>query len=365
MPDTRRSGRGPALAAAAAAVLALSPLPAPAQAAGPVGPGVSPIVTFDPDRGMISRPPTRRPMTAAELKLAQQRAQGVWQAFQGAPAFTQPGTRSSYLTSWAVIDPIAGRQLEQHFIAYWSDPRDTRRHADGAFYGVMGGAHQLLWVEVNRLPNPQVAPDHKTRGDFSRTVRMPAGEVYVHAAPRQLGELAGGIVYPNTIVFTPDRRGLYAPAPLGPLLDAELARVRKRVAEQAQLSAQALQQLQASMTPEAVAQRRAKREAAWARETRDPAAMARRLDAAHRTDEADLQRQQERLAVPAVRDPKSTYWGPRLLLEVLEAQAATLDAAARQAPACGRVDPAFGTDGTLNVRFVPLAGAGADCVPMV
>ena len=119
------------------------------------------------------------------------------------------------------------------------------------------------------------------------------------------------------------------------------------------------------MTAEAVARRRAKREAAWAREARDPAAMARRLDAAERTDESDYQRQKERLGVPAVRDPKSVYWGPRLLLQALEAQAATLDAAARQAAACGSIDPAFGSDGTLNVRYVALAGAGPGCVPMV
>lgn len=335
-----------------------------AATATPIGAGMSPIVTFDPDRGMISRPPTKRALTAGELKLARERAQGVWEAIKVAPAFNQPGDRSSYLTSWAVIDP-QGSALQQSFTAYWSDPRDTRQHKDGAYYGVMGGAHTLLYLWTNEVPSPGHVSDGKTRGDFGRTGHVAGKEVVYFAQPRVLGELAGGTVYQDMIVFTREPKPIFAPAPLGALLDIEIARMSKWVADQDRGNAESLRQLEASMTPEAVAQRRAKREAAWARETRDPLAMSKRLDAAHRTDEWDYQRQRERLGGPAKRDPLSTYWAPRLLLESLQAHAATLDASARQAPACARLDGTYGSSSSFSVRYVALATAGPDCVPMV
>jgi hypothetical protein len=69
-----------------------------------VGPGISPIVTFDPDRGMISRPPTRRALTAAELKLARERADRRREAVKSSPSFANPRGPATCLTSWAVID---------------------------------------------------------------------------------------------------------------------------------------------------------------------------------------------------------------------------------------------------------------------
>nr|MCU0921025.1 hypothetical protein [Burkholderiaceae bacterium] len=112
-----------------------------------VGPGMSPIVTFDPDRGMISRLPTRRALTAAELKLARERAERMWEAVKSSPNFANPQGLATYLTSWAVIDEQG--MFSQNYRAYWSAPRDVRRHNDGALYGVMGGAHQLLYFDTN------------------------------------------------------------------------------------------------------------------------------------------------------------------------------------------------------------------------
>lgn len=348
-----------------AALVGIAPANATyAATPAPVGPGMSPVVTFDPDRGMISRPPTKRALTAKELKLARERAQGVWDAFKVAPAFNQPGERTTYLTSWAVIDPN-GTTLRQSFTAYWSDPRDTRQHKDGAYYGAMGGAHSLLYLWTNEAPSPGHVSDGKTRGDFGRTGREAGKEVFYFAQPRVLGELAGGTVYQDMIVFTRDRKPIFAPVPLGALLDIEIARMSKWVVDQELVSGDSLRQLEASMTPEAVIQRRAKRQAAWARETRDPVAMSKRLDAAHRTDEWDYQRQRERLGVPSLRDPKSTYWAPRMLLESLQAHAASLDPAARKAPACARLDSTYGTSSAFSVRYEALATADSNCVPMV
>jgi hypothetical protein len=77
MNRTRAAERSSAVSVALLAFVAWLHGAALAQPIGPggrqdgalgVGPGMSPIVTFDPDRGMISRPPTRRALTAAELQ---------------------------------------------------------------------------------------------------------------------------------------------------------------------------------------------------------------------------------------------------------------------------------------------------------
>lgn len=349
--------------AVAAVLFASVAVPYGAVLAQPAGPGLSPIVTFDPDRGMISRPPTKRPLTAAELKLARERAERMWEAVKASPSFSKPQGLSTYLTSWAVIDEHGG--FNQSFTAYWSDPRDVRRHKDGAFYGVMGGAHQLLYFETNFVFGDHYLVDPATRGNFSRRVGSERRIDGVFAAPRVFGEIGGGTIYQDVIVFTRDGRSALEPAPLGPLLEGEIARLRKLIADTDAGNARTLAQLEASMTPQAVAERRARREERFRKDRprADAAALAREMEAAARSDEYDYQRQKERLTAPATRDPHSVYWGPRLALEAHEQRLAGLDAAGRTAPACGRVDPAFAVDN--QVRYELVSAAGADCVPMV
>lgn len=322
-----------------------------------IGPGMSPIVTWDPDRGMISRPPTKRPLTATETGQARARADAFWTAYARTRAFSQPGDLSTHLDSWAVVNDAG--LIEQSLTAYWSRPFDTRRHKDGAWYGAMGGAHYLMYLYTNFGLPAHYVEDADTRGNFGRDA--PDGTRYF-AQPRQFGEIGGGTLYADTIVFTRDGRSALAPAPLGTLLDIEADRLKKWIADQDKHAGQALLQLEASMTPEAIAQRRAKRESIWARETRDPAALAKRLDAAHKTDEWDTQRQRERLAPGSgSRDPTSTYWAPRLALEKVEAQRNALTD--RATPACGRVDPEFGHQTGFNVRYEAVGAPG--CIPMM
>ena len=114
---------------------------------------------------------------------------------------------------------------------------------------------------------------------------------------------------------------------------------------------------------------RARRAEVWARETKDPAAMERRLDAADRSDESGYVRDRARLVPPAegsaaARDPRNPIVAPRLALQQLQERLASLDAAGRAAPACGRKDTAFPTH--LQVRFEPMVEGQAPrgCVPM-
>jgi len=351
------------LAAVSAALIAALAVPSGLPLAQPIGPGLSPIVTFDPDRGMISRPPTRRPLAAAELKLARERAERMWEAVKASSSFANPKGLTTYLTSWAVIDEHGG--FNQNYRAYWSEPRDVRRHKDGAYYGVMGGAHQLLYFETNFIPGDHYLVDPATRGNFSRGVANEGRIDGVFAAPRVFGEIGGGTIYQDVIVFTRDGRSALEPAPLGPLLEGEIARLRKRIADTDAGNERALAQLDASMTPQAIAERRARREERFRKDRprADAATMAREMDAAARSDEYDYQRQKERMAVPPTRDPRSVYWGPRLALEAHEQRLASLDGTGRNAAACGRVDPAFAIDN--QVRYDLASAGGADCVPMV
>ena len=104
--------------------------------------------------------------------------------------------------------------------------------------------------------------------------------------------------------------GILEPATLGPVLVGEIARYQKIIADLNRGTKSSLEQLEASMTPEAKAERRAKRAERWKTQFRNPATLASELDAADRSDEADYQRQKERLTPPAVRDPKSVYGAP-------------------------------------------------------
>lgn len=197
--------------------------------------------------------------------------------------------------------------FSQNYRAYGSAPREVRRHNDGALYGVMGGAHQLLYFDTNFIPCDHTLADPATRGNFSRSVTVDGRVGTLFGTPRVFGEIGGGTIDQDIIVFTRDGRGALEPAPLGPLLEAELARLRKGIADADAAHARALEQLEASMTPQAIAERRARREERFRKDRprADAETMAREIDAAARSDEFDYQRQKERLAVPPTRDPRS------------------------------------------------------------
>lgn len=327
------------------------------------GPGMSPIVTWDPEAvyGGVARPASLRPMTAAELKLSRERADALYAALKGVPVFAQPTRHATFMTSWAHLEP--GPVLQQQFVVYWGAPRDTRRRADGAYFGVMGGALELLYIDANRVPAGD-KPGAEGRQDFDRAIQERGRDVVLFAEPRVHGQAGGGTVYGSYWVATRDGRPALAPVPLGLLLELDVAPLKKRVADTERSFANSLRELEASMTPEASAARRAKRANAWARETKDPDAMTRRLDAAERSDQADYERQKARLTPPPTPDVNNPHWKAKLALQALEQSLAGLDAAGRNAPACGTLDPAFGTD--LAVRWHAVGpDAPAGCQPML
>lgn len=336
-----------------------------AQGAANVGVELSPRVAWEPD-GPDTRAVGLRRLNSAEVKLAQQRAAGLYEAFVASPSFRTPRDRAHHVASYAGIeapgeDPRAGKPvLQQTVVVTWSVPRDVRRRADGALVGVLGGAHDMLFFELNYLPRPDHLLDRAT-SDFSRGVRNGHHGGYF-AQPRVLGQVGGGTVYAEAVVFTRDGSNPLAPAPLGPLLDLEIERLAKVVADTERGSAQRIREAEQSMTPERVAERRAKRETLWSRETRDPARLAQRLDAAHRTDLEDLERTRREFSIPAQPDPRHRYWGPKLALEAARARAAAPGAGGRDQPACARLEPGF--QPAYAVRF-EAAGSAPDCVPMV
>lgn len=340
------------------------PLQASPQGTSPaVGPGVSPVVTWDAAAvyGSAAQAPTLRKLQPAELQRARQRASQFFDALLPVPEFSHPRTEATYLTSFAVVEE-PGRVL-QEFVAYASNPRDVRRRADGALWGVMGGSHRLLFMYLNRPPGADKLAEREHNA-YARQVGLGETTHGYFVAPRTWAEVGGGRVHGGYLVITRDGQPALVPAPLGTLLQADIATHRKTVADLERGWAASLRELAASMTPEAIVARRAKREARWKTETRDPAALARRLDAAERTDEVDTERQRERMTPPEQRDPKSVYWGPRLALQTLEQQLASLDAGTAQAAACGWRDTRFHPG--QDVRWAaagPTAPAG--CLPMV
>ena len=183
------------------------------------------------------------------------------------------------------------------------------------------------------------------------------------AQPRTFGQVGGGTFYNEMLVITRDGRPVLEPAPVGPLLEGEIARFRKIITDIDRGMKSSLDQLEASMTPQAKAERRARRADRWKAQFRNPGTLESELDAADKSDESDYQPQKARLSPPATRDPKSVYWGPRLALEAIEKRLASLDATGRKGGACGRVDQAFSAEN--GVRFEPVGSGGAGCVPMV
>jgi hypothetical protein len=334
-----------------------------AAAQGLTQPGMSPIVTWNPTSvyGANAGPPTARPMTPAELKLSKERAERYFQALQGVPVFAQPDRHATHLDSWATV--TAEGVLAQQTVAYWSRPADARRRADGAVWGVMGGAHELLFTDTNRPPNAANLKEREHNA-FDRGIAVGAAHKGYFVEPRVFGRIGGATVYSGYLIALRDGSSALAPAALGALLAIDIEMLKKRLADNETGFASALRELDAAMTPAAVAARRARREAAWATETRDPAAMATRLDTAARTDEADHERQKAYRTAPTTPDPRNVHWGPRMALQALEQQLAALDKAGRNAAACGHLDNAFPSD--LAVRWAAAGpNAPVGCRPMV
>lgn len=336
-----------------------------AQAAA-VGAELSRGVSWEP-YGPDTRSVGVRRLNPAEVRLARQRADGFYAAFIAARSFSMPRDRAHSVISYAAIERpretnrSTAPVLQQTISAYWSVPRDMRRNPDGVLTPKLGGSHEGLSFELNYVPKAEQLADRATAGDFNR-----GGSDLRHggyfAKPRVLGEMGGGTVYADVIVLTRDGSSVLEPAPIGELLDLEIVRLTKRVAEIERGFAENNRSAEASMTPEKVAERRAKRAAAWQRETRDASAMTQRLDAAHRTDLADVERTRASFTIPKDPDPRHAYWGLKLALNAAEQLAASLGTPGRRQPACARVEPGFLSGN--GVRFV-VAGSTADCVPMM
>jgi hypothetical protein len=330
-----------------------------AQAPPPLTPQMSPIVTWDAERD-ISRPPTKRPLTAAELKAARARADRFFDLVKATPTFSQPAKHVTLVTAWPVV--LDDGALSERFYAYRSAPADVRIRPDGSLWPKMGGAHTVLFFQTNY---PPLASHLEDRGveRFSRTIEGDGAAYDVFSQPRTFAEVGGGTLYNGLLVITRDGRSILEPAPLGPILAGEIARYQKSIADLDRGTKSSLEQLEASMTPQAKAERRAKRAERWKTQFRNPATLASELDAADKSDEADYQRQKERLTPPAMRDPKSVYWGYRLALEALETRLASLDEAGRRGGACGRMDPVFSPQN--GARFEPAAAGSTGCGPIV
>ena len=351
------------VAAASACVLAAA---AWAQVTADVGVESSPGVAW-----MAHGPDTRaagvRPLGPAEVRLAQQRAAGFHAAFRASASFRTPRDRAHLVTSSAAVEPPAGGSrarapvLQQSIVAYWTVPRDARRRPDGVLTPLLGGAHDLVYFETNLLPRADQLVDRATAGEFTRGVTA-GGQGGFFAQPRVLGLLGGGTVFADVVVFTRDGSDLVEPAPIGALLDFEIERLQSVVAQTEQASGERIKEAEDQMTPARVAERRAARELAWQRETRDPVLLAQRLDAAHRTDLTALERTRKDFVIPAQPDPRHRYWAPKLALEAARTLAASLTPGGRTQPACGLVEPGY--LGSHGVRFV-VAGTAPNCIPMV
>jgi hypothetical protein len=337
-----------------------------AKPAANVGAELSPGVAWEP-HGPLTRAVGLRRLNPAEVRLAQQRAAGFYAAFKASPSFSTPRDRAHLVTSSAAIEPPwesnrAKAPILQHSVtAYWTVPRDVRRQPDGVLTPVLGGAHDLVYFETNFVPRADQLVDRETAGDFTRGVSDGRHGGYF-AQPRVLGQLGGGTVYADVIVLTRDGSSVLVPAPIGALLDIEIERLSKVVVETERGSAERIKEAEAGMAPDKVAERRAKREQVWQRETRDPAQLAQRLDAAHRSDLSDLERTRRDFSIPAQPDPRHRFWGPKLALDAAQKLNAALGATGRNQPACGRTEPGFAS--YHAVRF-EVAGSVPNCVPMV
>ncbi|MDX2183467.1 MAG: hypothetical protein SFW08_05720 [Gemmatimonadaceae bacterium] len=355
----------PAVFFAAALAAFAGSTPVLAQSA-PVGPELSPGVSWEP-HGPYTRAVGMRRLNEAEVKLAKSRSDGFYKAFISSVHFRTPKDRAHLVVSAASIDAPDMRNGARSPVlllgvgAYWSVPRDVRRLKGGILAPKLGGAHDLQFFYPNRVPTAEELEDRFTFPDFSRHVVGQTPKGYF-AQPKEFGTIGGGSVFADVLVFTRDGRSVLEPAPLGALLDIEIARLDTIVRQNADIERDRLAEAEASLAPDQVEARRAKREAVWKRETPNAQVLAKRLADAHRSDLAEVERVRRDVAPLAVPNPRHRTSGPQLALATLRRLAASLDAAGRAQPACARKDPEFIS--SAAVRFEPL-GSTPDCVPMV
>ncbi|MDZ7652727.1 MAG: hypothetical protein U5L03_09360 [Burkholderiaceae bacterium] len=174
----------------------------------------------------------------------------MFDALKVVPAVNRPTDRATLMTSLARTD--SATVSNQSFTPCWSSPRDVRRGKDGVLRQVLGGAHSLLYFDTTLVPSGGTLVDRVTRGDFSRSGEDGRADVYF-AAPRSLGGLAGGTIFADIIVFRRDGRSALASAPIGALLQIAVARLTWVADEIERGFASRLKELDASMTPQAVA----------------------------------------------------------------------------------------------------------------
>lgn len=357
---------GRRLACAALTLLLLAAAPpllaqakkAAAPAGPPVGVETSPLPDWEP-YGPGGRPAGLRPMTAAEAQQARQRNLALYEVVKAAPSFNQvPGHARLAIGDARIEKPGT---VQQDFIVFWSPPDDVRRRANGALSPVIGGGHQLLYFIMNM---PLRAEGFAKSDAFHRRdADAVHGGYFTPLEP--IGQLGGGWIYADAIVFTRDGAPPFEPAPIGALLELEIARLSRLIEGDVKRGAETVRRIEAQWTPEKLAESRARRDKSWARQFPDPEKRAKRIREEERIERAKADETIWRNTLPAQPDPKHPMWQPRLGIQAAQHLLASLDAQGRRLPACGRIEPALPE--TLNVRYevVGSPAAGANCSPLV
>jgi hypothetical protein len=370
-PDSRttfagRKGRATTATVWLAMLLLAIPIAANAQPkkgpAAPAGPPVGVETAPLPDwetYGPGGRPAGLRPMTAAEVQQARQRNLALYEVVQAAPSFHLVPGHARYATGDARVEKPG--TVQQDFVVYWSRPDDVRRRAHGALWPVLGGAHQLLYFQMNVT----LRAEHFAKQDeFSRRdAEAVHGGYFTPVEP--LGQLGGGWIYADGIVFTRDGLPPFEPAPIGALLELEIARLSKMIEGDVKRGAEIVRRIEAQWTPEKRAESRARRDKRWARDFPDPEKRAKRILEEERIERARDDETVWRHTLPAQPDPRHPMWQPRLGIQAAQQLRASLDAQGRRQPACGRIAPNLPQ--TLNVRYevVGSPAAGTQCSPLV
>lgn len=332
---------------------------AAAPAGPPVGVETSPLPDWEP-YGPAGRPPGLRPMTAAEMQQARQRNLALYEVVKAAPSFNQVPGRARLATGDARIEKPG--TVQQDFIVYWTRPEDVRRRANGALWPVIGGSHEMLYV----IMNSPLSSGYFAKGNspfHRRDVEATHGGFFTPVNP--IGQVGGGWIYDDAIVFTRDGAPPFEPAPIGALLELEIARLSKLIEGDVKRGAETVRRIEAQWTPEKLAESRARRDKSWARQFPDPEKRAKRILEEERIERAKADETIWRNTLPAQPDPRHPMWQPRLGIQAAQQLLASLDAQGRRLPACGRIEP--GLPETLNVRYevVGSPAAGASCSPLV
>ena len=140
--------------------------------AQPVGVEMSPAVTWDP-YNEVRQTTAAGSLTAADVKLARERAARMFEVVKLVPSFNRPTDRTTLMTSKVRKD--SGAVVNQSFTPYWSSPSSVRRGKDGVLMPVLGGVHSLLYFQTNVAPDGGKLMDGATRDGRSALVPAPIG----------------------------------------------------------------------------------------------------------------------------------------------------------------------------------------------